>query len=116
MGTLASGNYIIKEKVDGFLENKLSSIVSIGAGVISNLPTISMINGDIAPIAGNVIEDDALDILDYNALISCYGSKQITATCTMPPTSLSSGADINDDGNVNGSDYNLFLRELPTQH
>lgn len=108
MGMLASGNYLAKIRTDGFLTRQISGIITVTQGQINNISSVSLIAGDIN-------NDNQLDILDYNILISCFGIKQNASSCTAAPTQKSSGADINDDGSVDGIDYNLFLRELSVQ-
>ncbi|HEV2339853.1 MAG TPA: right-handed parallel beta-helix repeat-containing protein [Patescibacteria group bacterium] len=105
-----SGTYIIKVALDGFLPNQTSTPVSITAGKTISIPSFSLTNG-------NINNTGSLDILNYNILISCYGSAVNTSICPQAyrPSAASSGADIDDDGIVDGGDYNLFLRELHTQ-
>lgn len=105
---LPAGIYLASVKVDGFLGKSLSGILPITPGQSVSLPALSLTTGDIN-------NDNQLDILDYNALISCFNSKQTGASCTNAPSATSPGADIDDNGSVGGSDYNLFLRELSVQ-
>ena len=49
-----------------------------------------------------------LDILDYNILISCYGSKQC-------PPDQKAASDLN-SGQVDGVDYNIWLRNYQRPH
>ena len=100
---LASGNYLVKLHMDGFLDTLVPGIQSIKASQTNTIPTVSL-------IAGDVENNNQLDIQSYNTIFSCYGSKFTTAAC------LSKEADLNDDGVVDGEDYNLFLRELSVQH
>lgn len=109
MGTLVSGSYFVKVKADGFLQKQLPGIQQISTKQTNTLPLVSLVAGDIN-------NDNQIDIQDYNILISCFGSKQQTSACIAQPSATSAGADINDDGMVNGIDYNLFLRELSVQH
>lgn len=106
--SLASGNYIIAIKTDGFLQKQYSNIFQPQPGQTITLPKISLVTGDIT-------NDNQLDISDYNALISCFGNKLTQPSCSYPITATSTGADINDDGVVDGVDYNLFIRELSVQ-
>jgi hypothetical protein len=94
--------------MDGFLGKQIPGIVSVTKGQTITPPSLSVINGDIN-------NDNQLDILDYNALLSCFDTKYASPTCSAPNASLSPGADIDDDGIVDGVDYNLFLRELSVQ-
>lgn len=109
IGTITSGSYLVKVKVNGFLQQQIAGIMQITSGQTNNFPNIPHL------VTGDINNDNQLDLVDYNILISCFGSKQNTATCTIPPTQLSAGADIDDNGNVDGADYNLFLRELSVQ-
>ena len=52
--------------------------------------------------------DNQLDILDYNILISCYGSKQC-------PPDQKAASDFN-SGQVDGVDYNIWLRNFQGPH
>lgn len=108
MGTLVSGSYLVRMKLPGFLSAKVPGITTVTLGGITSLATLSLVTGDVN-------NDDQLDIQDYNNIISCFGSKVTSPSCTIPPTSQSSGADINDDGKVDGIDYNLLLREFSVQ-
>lgn len=108
LGNVQTGDYQLKFQTNGFLVKRLPFIVHITSGQTTQIPQFSFINGDIN-------NDNQLDILDYNILIGCFGSKQNTSSCTSPPTTQSAGADIDDDGTVDGADYNLFLRELSVQ-
>ena len=95
--------------MDGYLEKQYPSVISAAAGQLVNLPLLSL-------ITGNINNDTRLDINDYSALIDCFGSKVSSSTCLFPPTSQSSGADILDDnGQVDGADYNELIREMSVQ-
>lgn len=108
VSSLTSGSYLAKVQMTGFLPKQLPGIITLTQGQTTILPVVSLTTGDINT-------DGQLDLLDYNILIGCFGSKQSTASCTYPITSQSPGSDINDDGSVDGVDYNLFLRELSVQ-
>lgn len=108
MGSLAPGSYLIQIGSPGYLSKSVPGIITVTQGAVISLTPISLVTGDIN-------NDDQIDIQDYNILISCFGTKQTTSACTMPPTTQSQGADITDDGSVDGSDYNEFLRELSVQ-
>lgn len=107
---MPSGQYLFAIKTDGFLEKRIENIVTLVEGQAVNLPSVELINGDIT-------NDNTLNILDYNALVSCFGTAQTNPNyhCLYPVTTNTSGADINDDQVVDGVDYNLFLRELSVQ-
>jgi hypothetical protein len=72
----------------------------------SIIPRQTFLMGDIAPAPyGNNI----IDINDFNLLINCSGGQMKTKTCPDPLV-----ADINDDGVVDGLDYNLMLLSFKT--
>lgn len=108
VNNLPSNYYLVRLKIDGFLPQQFPGISSVTAGQTITLPNISLITGDIN-------NDGQINILDYNMLISCFGTKMSLPTCINQPNEQTSGADINDDGKVDGIDYNLFLRELSVQ-
>lgn len=108
VSNLSAGQYVVKVATSGFLTAEYPTTISFTPGQTLTLPEIFLVNGDIN-------NDNQLDILDYNLLISCYGSKQSSTSCSAPITTTNSGADIDDDKMVGGSDYNLFLRELSVQ-
>lgn len=111
VNNLTNGQYLITIHMDGFLTKQIPGIVTITKDQQVILPEISLVTGDIN-------NDNQLDIQDYNILISCYGDKVNTASCPQQykPSSTSPGADILDnDGQVDGGDYNEFLREFSLQ-
>lgn len=103
VSSLASGNYIIRIGTPGYLIKRVSAVVTITAQQVNHIPSVSLTAGDID-------EDNQLDISDYNGLISCYGQKADTPSCSNKTL-----ADLNDDGVIDGGDYNLFIRELSVQ-
>ena len=84
----------------GFCTQKGSGIWSRAGAVVDPA------TGNVFVVTGNG---------NYNAIVNCFGSKQGTSSCQFGPNQTSSGADIDDDGSVGGSDYNLFLREVSVQ-
>jgi len=104
--TLTSGDYTVKVKTDQFLRALVPGIQTITRGTVNSLPQATMINGDING-------DNAINILDYNILIGCYSDFKAAVSCTSANKLL---ADLDDDGNVNQVDLNLFLRELTNRH
>lgn len=103
MGTqLTSGSYTIKIKADKYLRASVPGLVNIKAGQTNRIPSVALVAGDIN-------NDNLLNILDYNALSACYGESPNALNCA-----LASVADINRDSIVSIFDFNLFLRELST--
>lgn len=102
-----TGKYTLKVKTDRHLRRLMPGIQTIVAGQHNDtLPAITLVAGDID-------NNNALNILDYNALLDCYSDLATASNCEQPGKKEAS--DINDDGPVNQIDYNLFLREIATQ-
>jgi hypothetical protein len=78
------------------LKLKYGGLGGVLAANITQLPTVTLVPGDLDPN-----QDNNLDIQDYNMFISCYGSK----SCNNKQQ-----ADFNDDGVVDGKDYNILAR------
>ena len=110
MGTLASGNYNVKVKSDGYLRRFIPGIhQNVTSGQTYNLPAVNLVTGDIN-------NDNAINILDYNILISCsIFSVDNRALCNGNPQ-YAVLSDLEDNGVINQFDYNLFRRELSVQN
>lgn len=100
--TVPSGDYLVRLSMDGFLPKQVTGIITITQGQTAVLPLTPL-------VTGNINNDSQLDLTDYNMLISCFGAKFGTSQCLSPE------ADLNDDGVVDGTDYNYFLREISVQ-
>lgn len=100
---IPTGNYTTKIKMDQYLIKKVTAGSTITAGILNQLPQVGLIVGDIN-------NDNKLDILDYNILVGCFGSKINSQTCGNKKVDT----DLNDDGVINGVDYNLFLLGIKT--
>lgn len=98
----ASGLYTVKIQTDQYLRGLVPGIQTITAGQTNTLPYLALIAGDIN-------DDNQINILDYNILMGCYSDLLPAVSCTQEQQAAS---DLNDDGAVNQFDYNLFLREL----
>ncbi len=105
--TLITGSYTVKVKSSQFLRKIVPGIHTIIAGAVKQLPQAVLITGDVTGPMG--VQDNTLNILDYNLIIGCYSDFLPAPSCT-PENKLLS--DLGDDGSVNQFDYNLFLREL----
>lgn len=103
---LATGIYTIKVKVNQYLKKNIPGIVNITSGQVNNLTPVYLISGDIN-------NDNALSVHDYNILLDCYSGISAPRDCNDANKKTSS--DLTDDGAVNQFDYNLFLRELSSQ-
>lgn len=118
-GTVSSGDYYVKIQTDRYLRRLIPGIVQVVSNKVTQIPAVNL-------VAGDTNNDNVLNILDYNALLDCgYGdinplpisdpnSTFNTSACQVhqPAQDL----DVNDDGIVNSTDYNLFLRELSVQN
>jgi len=101
-----SGQYVIKVKADTHLRKQIEGIQTITAGTVNTITPVSQVAGDIN-------NDNVLNILDYNLLLGCYSDLALAVNC--PNLNAKVDADLNDDSAVNQVDYNLFLREIATQ-
>ena len=63
-------------------------------------------------IAGDSNNDNRLDILDFNLIMDCYSEYEGPKACDDEKVIIT---DLNDDGFVNQTDYNLFVREITIQ-
>jgi hypothetical protein len=102
---LASGNYTIKVKTDKYLRKLVPGFHTLTSGTTYTVPEFAM-------VAGDVNDDNVINILDYNMLIDCYSDLSPARACD---ATKQFQTDLNDDGAVNQYDYNLFLRELTAQ-
>lgn len=98
--TIASGTYDIKVKADKYLR-KLIKDVQTTQNTTTRISQITLVLGDING-------DNKLDIQDYNILIDCFGANASSQACG----NNKDFADLDDNGRVDGVDYNLFLRSM----
>jgi len=101
-----TGFYVIKVKTHTHLRRQIGQIQTLINGADNVISPVAL-------VAGDVNDDNVLNILDYNLLLNCYSD--LTAAVDCPSNINKVDADLNDDGSVNQVDYNLFLRELSTQ-
>lgn len=97
-----TGMYTVKVKSEQYLRGLVSGIQTLTNGQTTSLANVVL-------VAGDVNNDNAINIVDYNIIVGCYSD-------LLPPISCNDinkvRADLNDDGKVNQFDYNLFIREL----
>lgn len=116
--TLPDNEYVVKIKTDKYRKKIMPDFFRIQPGKTTQLP-----QGDL--IAGDVNNDNAINILDYNILNDC-GYGVLKPLSMMSKSSLYNSAacqaheerqhaDLNDNGTVEKGDYNLFLREFSVQ-
>lgn len=114
------GNYNLKIKTDKYLRKLVSGIINIKAMTNNDVPQTAL-------VAGDVKDDNILNVLDYNILLDCgYGA--INPLPLADPASVYNSSycishnefrpntDLDDNGIIDSSDYNLFLRELSVQN
>jgi Mg-chelatase subunit ChlD len=101
-----AGPYTVRVNSDRYLIKLLPGIQTIVTTGTNQLPSIHLVTGDIN-------EDNRLNILDYNTLLDCYSDTLPAPSCADQEKKTTT--DLSDDGSVNGTDYNLFLRELANQ-
>ncbi len=101
-----AGSYNVRVGTNQHLFRRIAGIQNIASSGANILPAIALVTGDID-------DNNKLDILDYNALIGCYTDLLPAPSCVGQAKQLAT--DINDDGLVNQTDYNLFLREIANQ-
>ena len=106
-GTIGHTSIVTGVNVDGSINVIQQNIIWAGSYLPIDTLTATWNPGQIALISGDINQDNSMDILDYNILMSCYGSK----AC-----SYKTNSDLNDDGVVDGIDYNIWLRNSQTQH
>lgn len=116
--TFTSGNYNIKIKTDRYLRRLVPGVQNIKNMANNVVPNTEL-------VAGDVNDDNTLNVLDYNAFLDCgYGlikplplidpnSVFNTPVCQVHTPVIN--VDVDDNGIVDSTDYNLFLRELSVQ-
>jgi hypothetical protein len=109
-----TGNYSIKVSTDGHLVRLVPGpLQTITAGIANPMPRANLVAGDIDI-------DNALNIQDYNILMSCINDPIITnpdngALCAAN-ANYAKLSDLYDNGVIDNRDYNLFLREYSVQN
>jgi hypothetical protein len=96
------GQYLVRVKVPQYLVRMLPGIQTLQTTIVNALP-------EEALIAGDVNNDNILNILDFNVISDCYSDLAPARNCN---DIKKQQTDITDDGAVNQFDYNLFIREL----
>lgn len=102
-GSSFINKFVIKVKTKRYLRKIIDAVSTLNLGALNRMPLTTLIAGDIN-------DDNTLDIKDYNILVGCFTDKINTASCTDPENS-----DLDDNGIVDGIDLNLFLRSLSVQ-
>ncbi|MBI4084345.1 MAG: VWA domain-containing protein [Candidatus Levybacteria bacterium] len=103
---LVPGVYTIKVKTQKYLRKLLPGTHNIKNGQAYTVPKFQM-------VAGDVNNDNVLNVLDYNILTDCYSDLKQPLSC--PDLNKKFISDLTDNGKVDAFDYNLFIRELSVQ-
>jgi hypothetical protein len=107
LGDIPAGSYNMKVWSTNYLHQSLPGIKVITANQTQlQLPATTLVTGDTN-------NDNTLNILDYNLIADCYSDFLPAVACDPAKKVL---ADLTDDGSVNQSDLNLFLRDFSVQH
>lgn len=113
------GNYNLKIKTDRYLKRRIPGIIQVKPKQDTRVPKIDL-------VAGDVNSDNILNVIDYNAFLDC-GYGEIEPLPLADPNAVYNSnecqahkppelVDIDDNGIINGPDYNLFIRELSVQN
>lgn len=97
-----SGIYDIQVSSPKYLSRYLTENFTINKDSQVSVP-------DVALVSSDVNRDDAVNILDWNMIVSCYTFPGEPSPCS--PAQIAE-ADTNDDGVVDDFDMNLLSREL----
>jgi hypothetical protein len=101
-----SGTYTLKVRTPMYLRKQVGSVHTITAGQTYTASEENLISSDVD-------NDNKLTILDYNLIIDCYTFPGDTPSCDVDDAAF---VDVNDDGNNDEFDENLFLRDLSVQN
>ena len=96
MNNLPAGPYTIRVKVPNYLRKELPGIIVIPSQNSIEFPPVTLRVGDINN--DNVL--DLQDLQDLQIINSCLSQVSVLDSC--------SKIDLNDDGNIDIEDYNLF--------
>lgn len=93
-----SNTYYLKLKFDNTLLRQLPGVFELKTGN-NVLPAVELVPGDLN-------KDNELNMGDYSVFLSCYGDKSCPEKTQ---------ADFNDDGVVDGIDFNILIRSFAIQ-
>lgn len=96
--SFAAGTYYARVRFDNTLRSTVPGLHQVTIGQTNEFPVVILTSGDLD-------QNNILDLRDYNIFISCFGNKTCNAT-------YEKRSDLNDDGEVNGVDYNILLRSF----
>lgn len=112
---IPEGDYIVKVKTEPYLRKLMPGFLTIKPGQKNIMRPTDLVTGDVNG-------DNTINVLDYNILYDCgYGVfkalPMINRSSVFNNKSCRSHAereyaDMNDNGTIDHTDYNLFVREL----
>jgi len=106
--SIANGPYTVKIRTPYYKSGNLPGILDLKKGENYNMNLTN-----VALVAGDANQDNALSVADYEIIMECYSDLlPAKPTCT---AAKKLAADIYDDGKVDQKDYNLFMREFSVQ-
>ena len=115
--TLKTGDYAVKIQVIkpiGYLRKLIPpGIVHVEAGETNRMPKV---DPSVTLIVGDINTDNALNILDYNAYVSCFGDRAKDKNICKDPDAV----DLNDDGKTDDrtdlTDYRWLFESFKVQY
>lgn len=96
--TFNPGTYYARVRFDNTLRTTVPGLHPITFTQVNEFPVVVLTSGDLD-------QNNILDLRDYNVFVGCFGDKQCNNT-------YKQRADLNDDGKVDGIDYNILLRSF----
>ena len=114
-----SGSYLVRVKSGGYLRRLLFGNQQITQGTTNSLSAVAL-------VAADTDNDNALTVLDYGTLLDCGYGDLDPLPMTNPNSTYNSTAckahsgrnfaDVNDNGVIDRTDFNLYLREIAVQN
>lgn len=92
---ISPGTYYIKLSMDNTLFTQVSGVITLKEGN-NTVPRVTLIPGDLN-------QDNNLNMSDHSIFVGCYGKKEC-------PADEKTRSDFNDDGVIDGKDYNILIR------
>lgn len=120
LGSVATNDYyILAKSPEGSLRQLLSNQkIHITAGTNTILVNTDNTNGSpTIPLLlmGDINNNNQVGVDDYAILRDCYGANAVQSRCSdhhLADTTVGLFADLNDDGVIDGIDYNLLIRNM----
>ena len=94
---VSAGTYYIKISMDNTLFTQIPGVVNLTTGN-NTLSALTLVPGDLN-------QDNNLNMSDHSIFVGCYGEKEC-------PAENKTRSDFNDDGVIDGKDYNILIRSF----